>query len=116
MSGELHDTDMRSVFEPRSVAVIGASRNPAKFGHVQLRNLIELGLRGEVYPVNPNADRVLGLRAYRSVGEVPAPLDLAIVTIPAPKVPQAIEECARKGVKVAVVTSSGFSAFQQCPC
>jgi len=100
---------MRFVFEPRSVAVVGASRNPAKFGHVQLRNLIELGFRGEVYPVNPNADRVLGLRSYTSVGEVPAPVDLAIVTIPAPKVPQAIEDCARKRVKAAVVTSSGFS-------
>jgi len=101
--------DMRFVFEPRSVAIIGASRNPAKFGHVQLRNLIELGFRGEVYPVNPNADQVLGLRAYGSVGEIPAPPDLAIVTIPAPKVPEAIEDCARKGVKAAVVTSSGFS-------
>jgi len=100
---------MRFVFEPRSVAVIGASRNPAKFGHVQLRNLVELGFRGKVYPVNPNADQVLGLRAYGALDEIPAPPDLAIVTIPAPKVPEAIEDCARKGVKAAVVTSSGFS-------
>jgi len=106
---ELYGEDMRSLFEPGSVAVIGASRNPAKFGHVQLRNLVELGFQGEVYPVNPNADHVLGLKAYRSVREVPAPIDLAIITIPAPRVPEAIEDCAEKGVKVAVITSSGFS-------
>jgi len=86
------------LFPSRSVVVIGVSRNPAKFGHVQLRNLIELGFRGKVYPVNPNADQVLGLRAYGSVGEVPAP-----------QIPQAIGDCAQRGVKVAVVTSSGFS-------
>ena len=99
---------MRLLFEPRSVAVIGASRNPAKFGHVQLRNLTELRFQGQVYPVNPNADQVLGLKAYRSVREVPAPIDLAVITIPAPKVPEAVEDCAEKEVKVAVITSSGF--------
>jgi len=104
----LRSQDMRFIFEPRSVAVIGASRNPSKFGHVQLRNLLELGFRGEVCAVNPNADQILGLKAYRSVLEVPKSVDLAIVTIPAPKVPQAIKECAEKGVKVAVITSSGF--------
>jgi len=105
---EPRNARMRVLFEPRSVAVIGASRNPAKFGHVQLRNLMELGFQGEVYPVNPNADQILGLKAYRSVRDVPVPIDLAVITIPAPKVPEAVEDCAEKGVKVAVITSSGF--------
>jgi len=105
---EQGSSDMRFLFEPRSVAVIGASRNPAKFGHVQLRNLMELGFQGEVYPVNPNANHVLGLKAYRSVRETPVPIDLAVITIPAPKVPEAVEDCAEKSVKVVVITSSGF--------
>ena len=98
----------RALFNPRGVAVVGASRNPRKFGHTQVKNLLELGFQGSVYPVNPNADSILGLKCYPRVSDIPGEVDTAIVTVPAPIVPSVIKDCVEKGVKVAVVISSGF--------
>ncbi|MCC6022878.1 MAG: acetate--CoA ligase [Desulfurococcaceae archaeon] len=99
---------MKELFKPRNVVVIGASREPGKVGHAVLRNIIESGFKGEVYPVNPRADKVLGLNAYKSVLEVPGDVDLAVIVIPAQAVLDVMEECGRKGVKYAVVISAGF--------
>jgi acetyltransferase len=99
---------MKELFKPRNVVVIGASREPGKVGHAVLRNIIESGFKGEVYPVNPRADKVLGLNAYKSVLEVPGDIDLAVIVIPAQAVLDVMEECGRKGVKYAVVISAGF--------
>jgi acetyltransferase len=90
------------------VAVIGASRDPSKIGSRILRNILSSGFRGAVYPVNPNASEVLGLRCYASVLDVPGPVDLAVVAVPAKLVPQVVEECGRKGVGAVAVISSGF--------
>ena len=99
---------LHRLFYPRSVAIIGASRNPRKFGHIQVANLLRMGYEGRIYPINPRADEISGLRCYPSVLEVPGEIDVAIVTIPAPKVPPVVEECAEKGVRFVVVISSGF--------
>jgi acetyltransferase len=99
---------MKELFKPRNVVVVGASREPGKVGHAVLRNIIESGFKGEVYPVNPRADKVLGLNAYKSVLEVPGDIDLAVIVIPAQAVLDVMEECGRKGVKYAVVISAGF--------
>jgi acetyltransferase len=85
-------------FEPASVAVIGASGNPAKLGYAVMKNLIEGGYnqRGKVYPINLQTKEILGLPAYPSVLEVPGPIDLAVLVIPYSYVPDALLECGRK--------------------
>ncbi len=97
------------LLRPRSVAVIGASREPHKIGHQVLRNLIEGGFpRDRIYPINPHADEILGLKCYPSVKDVPGEVDLAVIVVPAKIVPKVLEECGEKGVKAAAVISSGF--------
>ena len=75
--------EFEPLFNPRSVAVVGASRTPGKAGYVLVENLLNLGFRGSIYPINPNAKQILGLVAYRSVLEVPGTVDLAVVIVPA---------------------------------
>jgi len=98
-----------ALFKPRSIAVVGASRTPGKIGHDLLKNIIEYGYKGKIYPINPNADNILGLKAYRSVKEVPEEIDVAVIVVPAEHVLEAARECGEKGVKVLVVISSGFA-------
>lgn len=100
---------LENFFNPRSIAVIGASRTPTKIGYETLKNVLVSNYQGDVYPVNPNASRILGLRCYPSVKEVPGPLDLALITVPAHMVPGVIKECGERGVKGSIVISSGFS-------
>lgn len=95
-------------FEPKSVAVVGASRSPKKFGHWVVKALIDAGYRGKIYPVNPHAKKILNLKAYPSLLEIPGDVDLACIAVPAKAVSEAIVECGRKGVKVAIVFASGF--------
>jgi len=85
-------------FCPESVAVIGASRHEEKLGHGVLKNLLQYGYKGKVYPVNPKADEILGLRAYPSVLDVPGEIDMAVVVVPVPVVARVLEECGQKGV------------------
>lgn len=95
-------------FKPKAVAVIGASTKPGKIGHESLRSLLTSGYRGKVYPVNPQAEEVLGLKAYPSMLDVPGEVDLAVITLPAPAVPEVMRQCAEKGVKAVVIISGGF--------
>src|SRR2546427_4271132 len=99
--------DLSSIFAPRSVAVIGASRDPGKVGHAIFRNVLE-DFQGVVYPVNPNAPAIRGVRSYPSVLEIPDPLDLAIIIVPAASVRAVLDECGRKGVRGVVIISAGF--------
>jgi acetyltransferase len=99
---------MAPLFAPRTVAVIGASRDPAKVGGSVLANLRAAGFPGRVIPINAGVDEVQGLRAVRSVRDVPEVVDLAVIAVPAPAVLPALEECAASGVGVAVVISAGF--------
>ncbi|MEM4889634.1 MAG: CoA-binding protein, partial [Thermosphaera sp.] len=100
---------VKALFEPKSIAVVGASRSPGKIGHVVLKNILYYGYSGKIYPVNPNADEILGLKAYPSISSIPDEVDVAVITVPAQEVLPIIEECGRKGVKVAVVITAGFS-------
>jgi succinyl-CoA synthetase alpha subunit/RimJ/RimL family protein N-acetyltransferase len=94
---------------PRSIAVIGASREPGTIGHDLFRNLLRSGFEGPVWPVNPEAVHVASVRAVGSILDIPDEVDLAIVAVPAAVVPQVIEECGRKQVYGAVVASAGFA-------
>lgn len=101
--------DIKYVVEPRSVAIIGASRDPRKIGHVILRNFIEGGYQGALYPINPAAEEILGHKCYASVLDVPDKIDCAIISIPAPGVAKVLRECGEKGVKGAIGITSGFA-------
>lgn len=94
-------------FNPKSVAVIGASRNPKKFGNVILNNFLS-GFTGKVFPVNPNADEINGHKCFHSVSEIKEPIDLAVISIPAPLVPAALKECSLHKVKSCIVITAGF--------
>ena len=100
-------------FKPESVAVIGASREPRKFGHVIFKNFVESEFKGKTYPVNPKAETILGFEAYPSLKEIPSKLDLAVISVPAQVVPGTIDECVSKGVKAAVIVSGGFREIGQ---
>ena len=100
--------DLDAVLNPASVAVIGASANPDKIGHKILKNIIDAGFSGKIYPVNPRGGEILGLEAYTGVVETPGDVDTVIVVVPSRFVPGVIDECAQKGVKGAVIISSGF--------
>ncbi len=96
------------MLSPRSVAVIGASTDPKKIGHVVFANLMAYGFAGPVYPVHPEARHIGGVRAYPSVLDVPDEVDLAVVAVPAAGVAEVVEQCGRKGVRGLVVASGGF--------
>ncbi|MCX5997810.1 MAG: GNAT family N-acetyltransferase [Chloroflexi bacterium] len=100
---------LRAFLNPKSVAVIGASRRPNTIGNFVFRNLIQQDFKGVVYPVNPNAEVIAAVKAYPSILDIPGDIDLAIISIPADKVQQVVEECAHKGVRGVVVLTSGFS-------
>lgn len=100
--------DLQIFFRPRGVAVVGASRDPQKLGHGVVRNLLQYHYDGAIYPVNPKASEILGLRAYPSVREAPDPLDLGMIVVPARMVPDALTDCGERGVKAAIVISGGF--------
>ncbi len=96
------------VFHPHSVAVVGASRDPKKIGHIVLKNIIDGGFTGEVYPVNPAADSILDMPVFASYDALPVTPHLAIVAVPETIVLQAVEEIAKKGTKGIVIFTAGF--------
>jgi acetyltransferase len=95
---------MDDFFYPRSIAVIGAARESGKVGHAILKNLLDAKFQGEITPINPNADEILGLTAYHTIKKV----DLAIIVVPAGIVPSVLEDSGRVGVKAAIIISAGF--------
>ncbi|MEM4348549.1 MAG: CoA-binding protein [Candidatus Anstonellaceae archaeon] len=101
--------NLEAVFNPSSVAVIGASREPNKIGHVILKNFVDGGFAGKIYPINPNTDEILGLKAYPSVLDVKDHIDSAVIAVPAAAVAQVLEECGQKGIKGVVLITGGFS-------
>jgi acetyl coenzyme A synthetase (ADP forming)-like protein len=109
MKSARYSQGLRMFFEPKGVAVVGASRTPGKMGNTILRNIIKLGYAGQVFPVNPNASEIDGLKCYPSVAEIPEEVDLVVIAIPASLVLEVMKDCQKKGVKGVVVISSGFS-------
>jgi acyl-CoA synthetase (NDP forming) len=102
-------THMKLLFEPSSVAVIGASNDRSKWGYRVLSNIMRGGFEGRIYPVNPGSPEVLGLKAYARVTDIPEVPDLAVIVVPPPGVPEVMRDCAAKGVKAAVVITAGFA-------
>jgi acetyltransferase len=99
---------LSAIFEPRSVAVIGASEKTGSVGRTILWNLISSPFGGTVYPVNPTRPSILGVKAYPNLAAIPDPVDLAVIVTPAPTVPGIMAECVEKGVKGVIVISAGF--------
>ena len=103
-------SELNAFFKPESVAIIGASTNPAKLGYAVVKNLLEGGYaqKGKIYPINPNAPEILGFKAFPSVLDVPGSIDLAVVVIPYAQVPDALRLCGQKGIPASIVISAGF--------
>ncbi len=102
--------DLTSILSPKSVAVIGATENSEKVGHVIIQNYIDVGLHGPLYPINLNANgKIMGYPSYKSILDVKKPIDLAVIAIPAEFVAATIEQCSKAQVKGMVIVTSGFA-------
>jgi len=99
---------LESLFRPKAVAVIGASSKELSIGNRVIKNLIDFGFRGSIYPINPSADQIRGIKAYKSILDCPGDVDVVHMVIPAKFVPQAVEDCGKKGVKHIIINSGGF--------
>lgn len=111
-------SELKYFFEPKSIAVIGASHHPEKVGYGVVKNLLFggvfslphlKGFRGKIFAVNPKAKEILGMKSYAKIADIPAAIDLAIICIPAKLVPQAVKECVEKKVKGITIISAGFA-------
>nr|WP_163503727.1 acetate--CoA ligase [Halomonas socia] len=100
---------LHAILAPTGIAVIGASSDPTKRGYKAMVGLIKDGYRGDIYPVNPKADMILGVKAWPSVTAIPGSPELALICTPAASVPELIAECGRRGIKGAVILASGFA-------
>jgi len=105
---EMVREDIKPILSPKSIAVIGASRRSGAVGNRIVKNILESGFKGPIYPINPKADKIHGLKCYPSVLKVEGDVDLAVVAVPARIVPEVVEEAGVKGVKGLIVISAGF--------
>ncbi len=103
------DNKLESLFNARSVAFIGASNDPAKWGFLTLKHIIDGGFQGTIFPVNPRESEILGLRVYPTITDLPETPDLAVIIVPPPAVPGVIKECAAKGIKAGIIITAGFA-------
>lgn len=101
-------SSVKPFFEPRGVAIIGASDRPDKLSHGILKNMLQYGYAGGIYPVNPKNSEILGKPCYADILSVPDPVDLAVIILPAPAIPAVLEDCGKKGIKAVTVISGGF--------
>ena len=104
-----NNPDIKYLFEPRGVAIVGASRDPNKIGHKFIQNISASGYNGKVYPINPEGGEILGFKVYKSVDDIDGVVDIACMVIPAKFVLDSIKSCCAKGVKFAVIIAAGFS-------
>jgi len=100
--------NLEKLFNPDSVAVIGASHKKGKVGHDVLANLIRYGYKGKIYAINPKTEKIKGLKPYPKVTDVKGKIDLAVFAIPAPLVPKSLLECGKAGIRAAIIISAGF--------
>jgi acetyl coenzyme A synthetase (ADP forming)-like protein len=105
----MNETVLNSLLRPKSVAIVGASATPGKIGYTVINNLIKGGYKGKIYPINPTATEILGLKVYPGIKDLPEAADLAVITVPVKVVAQVAEECGQKGIKALSVITSGFS-------
>ncbi len=99
---------LESLFDPRAIAVVGASREEKKVGHIILKNILSSGYVGKLYPVNPKAEEILGLKTYPSLADIKDQIDLAVIAVPNTLVPSTMEQAGQKGVKAAAIITAGF--------
>jgi acetyltransferase len=99
---------IETLFNPRSIAIVGASSTKGKLGNDVLRNVIDSGFGGRIYPINPKGGEILGHKVYRAISDVAGDIDVAVIVIPAKYVLPIVEECGKKGVKALVVITAGF--------
>ena len=102
------DNTLSGFFQPRGIAILGASGDPSKLGYAVTKNLIDSGYPGAIHLVNPKGGSLFGLHLYKNIGEIPDPVDLAVVVVPAQAAPITLEEIGKRGIKSAVLTSGGF--------
>jgi len=100
--------NLEKVFNPRSVAIIGVSSNPRKLGYQCLKALLMDGYQGKIYPIHPKLKELMGVKVYNSLDEIKNSVDLAIIAVSAPKVPDILKKCAKKNIKAVIIISSGF--------
>jgi len=105
----MSNPDLKYLFNPRSVAIIGASRHPEKIGYKVLSNILAGGFKGKVYPINPEGAKILGVKTLKNLKDVSGEIDLVLITIPAQFVYEAIKDCAAKKVKFVSIIASGFA-------
>jgi len=101
--------DLKHIFAPDSVAVIGASREPHKLGHILLKNILTGGYQGKIYPINPKIPEILGLKTCPTLANIEDEVELAIIATPASTVPDLMKQCVERKVKGAIIISGGFS-------
>ena len=101
--------DLQIFFQPKSIAVVGASKDSRKIGHAALKNILISDYECKLYPVNPHENEILGLTCYKTIGDIPGSIDLVLVSVPAKIVPSIMKDCVEKKVKHAIIISSGFS-------
>ena len=99
---------LKPFFEPKGVAIIGASEKPDKLSNGILKNMLQYGYKGEVYPVNPKSAQILGKKCYPDISTVPDPVDLAVIILPAPFITDVLDACGKRGIKNVTVISGGF--------
>ncbi len=105
--------DLTALFEPRGVAIIGASAVPGKPGHEVIRNILANGYPGKLYPVNPKGGTILGIGVLTSIAALPADCDLAVIILPAAATPGALADCAERGIRNFVLSSGGFAEVDE---
>jgi len=104
----MNNPALDAILTPKSVAVVGASATPGKIGYTVVKNLIKDGYQGKIFPINPTATEILGLKVYASINDVPEVIDAAVITVPAKFVAGVVEECGKKGIKGQIIITSGF--------
>ncbi|MDD3483514.1 CoA-binding protein, partial [Azovibrio restrictus] len=100
---------LTSMFEPKSVAVIGASERENSVGNIIFKNILDSGYTGRIYAINPKHETVLGQQSYKSIEEIGARVELAVIATRPQTVPMLVEQCGRSGIKNVIVISAGFS-------
>ena len=106
---EIMSKSLEDFFRPKSIAVVGASADSRKIGYATLKNIIISNYQCDIYPINLKEKEILGYKCYKKIGDVPGNIDIVVISVPAPIVPQVLRECKEKKVKYVIIISSGFS-------
>ncbi len=107
--GQIMGQKLETFFKPKSIAVVGASKNSTKIGHAALKNILISDYECKVYPINPKETEILGIKCYKKLTAVPDAIDLVLIAVPAPLVAQITSDCVKKNIKWIIIISSGFS-------